>query len=187
MELTFVRHTSVDVPPGTCYGQTDVPLKSSFETEAAKVKQQLAGEHFDAVYTSPLSRCTRLAAYCGYPDAIRDPRLMEINFGEWEMKPFTSFTGEHAQRWFDDWINTPAPGGESFMDLYRRVADFLYELRQSDLQNVCIFTHGGVITCARIYTHQYDIKEAFRHIPDYGEVVRMTVPTTHTPLSSCTV
>ena len=34
MELILIRHTSVDVPPGVCYGQTDVPLKSTFEQEA---------------------------------------------------------------------------------------------------------------------------------------------------------
>ena len=26
MEVILIRHTSVDVPPGVCYGQTDVPL-----------------------------------------------------------------------------------------------------------------------------------------------------------------
>lgn len=35
MEVIFIRHTSVDVPPGVCYGQTDVPLRNSFEQEAA--------------------------------------------------------------------------------------------------------------------------------------------------------
>ena len=33
MEVIFIRHTSVDVPPGVCYGQTDVPLRHSFEQE----------------------------------------------------------------------------------------------------------------------------------------------------------
>ena len=35
MEVIFIRHTSVDVPLGVCYGQTDVPLRNSFEQEAA--------------------------------------------------------------------------------------------------------------------------------------------------------
>lgn len=33
MKLYLVRHTRVDVPSGICYGQTDVPLADSFETE----------------------------------------------------------------------------------------------------------------------------------------------------------
>ena len=41
MEIVLIRHTSVDVPPGVCYGQTDVPLKPSFEQEAAVSKENL--------------------------------------------------------------------------------------------------------------------------------------------------
>ena len=41
MKLVLVRHTSVDVPPAICYGQTDVPLKESFHIEADKVKTEL--------------------------------------------------------------------------------------------------------------------------------------------------
>ena len=89
MEVILIRHTSVDVPPGVCYGQTDVPLKPTFEAEAAVTAENLKTYlPFDHVYTSPLTRCVRLATYCGYPDAERDKRIMEINFGDWEMKPF---------------------------------------------------------------------------------------------------
>ena len=89
MEVYLIRHTSVDVAPGVCYGQTDVPLRPTFEAEAAVCNQQLQSlAPFDAVFTSPLTRCVRLATFCGYPDAIRDIRIMEINFGAWEMKPF---------------------------------------------------------------------------------------------------
>ena len=41
MEVILIRHTSVDVPPGVCYGQTDVPLKPTFEQEAAVTQENL--------------------------------------------------------------------------------------------------------------------------------------------------
>ena len=66
MKLYIARHTSVDVPQGTCYGHTDVPLRNTFNEEAEAVKQKLDGLHFDKVYTSPLSRCIRLASFCGF-------------------------------------------------------------------------------------------------------------------------
>ena len=57
MEIVLIRHTSVDVPPGVCYGQTDVPLKPSFEQEAAVSKENLKVYlPFDPVYTRPLTR-----------------------------------------------------------------------------------------------------------------------------------
>ena len=41
MEIYLIRHTSVDVPAGYAYGQTDVPLKPTFEEEAEEVKKGL--------------------------------------------------------------------------------------------------------------------------------------------------
>ena len=147
MEIYLVRHTSVDIPAGYAYGQTDVPLRPSFEDEAEAVKKNLSGHTFDKVWSSPLTRCTRLAAYCGYPDAEKEDR--------------------------NDWINVPAPSGESLQDQYTRVSHFLNEIRESDLQKVCIFAHGGVLTCARVYAGEYDLKEAFKNVPSYGTVIRL--------------
>ena len=66
MNIYLIRHTSVDVPKGLCYGQSDVPLRPTFEIEAAVTKAKIESIHFDMAYTSPLSRCTRLAQYCGF-------------------------------------------------------------------------------------------------------------------------
>ena len=82
MNIYLIRHTSVDVPKGLCYGQSDVPLRPTFEIEAAVTKAKIESIHFDMAYTSPLSRCTRLAQYCGFGDTIRDPRILELNFGD---------------------------------------------------------------------------------------------------------
>lgn len=84
MVVYLIRHTSVDVPQGVCYGQTDVPLNPTFEEEAALTSARLKGLQFDKVYMSPLTRCVRLATFCGYPDGERDDRIKEINFGDWE-------------------------------------------------------------------------------------------------------
>ena len=54
MEIYLVRHTSVDIPAGYAYGQTDVPLRPSFEDEAEAVKKNLSGHTFDKVWSSPL-------------------------------------------------------------------------------------------------------------------------------------
>lgn len=176
MEIYLVRHTSVDVPRGTAYGQTDVPLRDTFPEEAEKVKQQLEGQRFDAVYTSPLSRCIRLAAYCGYPDATPDNRLLELHFGEWEMKTWDELQADpRAAAWWDDWINTPTPRGESFRQQYDRLAHFLEETRAQGLQRICLFTHGGILSAARIYTGEIPFREAFRQVLPYGTVLRIEI------------
>ena len=78
--------TGVDIAYGT---DPNVPLNPRLKRKPAVTAEKLkAYLPFDHVYTSPLTRCVRLATYCGYPDAERDKRIMEINFGDWEMKPF---------------------------------------------------------------------------------------------------
>lgn len=174
MEIILIRHTSVDVPPGVCYGQTDVPLKSTFEAEAAVTAENLkAYLPFDHVYTSPLTRCVHLAAHCGYPDAERDKRIMEIDFGDWEMKPFEQNDDPRLQEWYADYIHVAATGGESFAMQYRRVSRFLEELRQKPYKRVAIFAHGGVLICAQMYAGIIKTEEAFNALTPYGGIIRI--------------
>lgn len=176
MEVILVRHTSPDVPAGTCYGQTDVPLKDSFAAEAAATLEVLAmlGAP-DAVFTSPLSRCVRLAEFCGYPDAVRDNRLLEMNFGEWEMQRYEEIHDPYIQDWYEDYINLPVPGGESFTMQYQRVSAFLEELRQQPFRRVLIFAHGGVLACAKIFAGLTAPKEAFFNLTPYGGFIRIDI------------
>ena len=108
MRITFIRHTSVDVEPGICYGCSDVGLASTFKEEAYAVKSSIEGEIFDAVYSSPLTRCVKLSGYCGYSTPILDECLKELNFGSWEMQKWDNITGPEITAWYDDWINQPA-------------------------------------------------------------------------------
>ena len=115
MILTLIRHTSVAVPKGVCYGQSDVALAGSFDSEAEVVCGRLKGRRFDEVYSSPLSRCVKLAARCGYENPKLDPRLMEMNFGEWEMKRYDEITDLRIELWYADFLNVIATGCESSM------------------------------------------------------------------------
>ncbi len=174
MEIILIRHTSVDVAPGVCYGQTDVPLKPAFEEEAAITAENLkVYTPFDHVYTSPLTRCVRLATYCGYLHAERDKRLMEINFGSWEMKPFDLNDDPRLQEWYADYLNVAATGGESFAMQYKRVSQFLDELKKKTYYRVAIFAHGGVLICAQIYAGVIKPEEAFNALTPYGGIIKI--------------
>ena len=175
MKIVLIRHTSVAVAPGTCYGQTDVETADTFEEEAAVTKSRIDGITFDQVYTSPLTRASKLAAYCGYPDAIRDDRLMEMNMGEWEMRRYDEIDDPALQAWFEDFLHLPAMGGESFPILYQRVASFLDELREKPYECVAVFAHGGVLICAGIYGGLFTADEAFDHQTGYGGMMVIEV------------
>ena len=83
MEVVLIRHTSVAVPKGTCYGQTDVPVADTFEQEAAATRAVLGRYgQFDAVFSSPLTRARLLAAACGYEQPVRElPVCLEFIHG----------------------------------------------------------------------------------------------------------
>ena len=110
----MIRHTSVDVPPGTCYGWTDVPTAETFEQEASVTKknleEMLQGKSFDKVYSSTLSRASKLAAFCGYPHPKLDSRLKEMFMGDWEMQHFDEIakTDPHIQEWYNDFMHLNA-------------------------------------------------------------------------------
>ena len=180
MKVYLVRHTSVDVPRSICYGQTDVPLKSSFPQEAALVKEKLENlfpdkSILDAVYTSPLSRCTRLAGFCGYDAAVREPRIMEMNFGDWEMQDYNRIEDPHLKVWYEDWINVRTTGGESFRDQFNRVSEFLQELKGAGKGTVLLFCHGGVLACAKVLSGRMDPKDAFSELDGYGSVIEIEI------------
>ncbi len=200
MEVILVRHTSVDVPKGTCYGQTDVPVCDTFEQEAEETRKSLEQylfdlqsnsvatrqsrcEHrsaltapsFDKVFSSPLTRARKLAAYCGYPDAVLDDRLMEMDMGEWEMQLYNEIQDPHLQEWYDDYMHLPTTGGEGFPDLYRRVAGFLEELRDKDYHRVGIFAHGGVLISAGIYAGLFSKENAWDYLVPFGGIQRIRI------------
>lgn len=172
MKIYLVRHTAVNVPKGMCYGQTDVPLKDSFESEAKLVKDKLVDIQPSVVYSSPLSRCVRLAKQCKFEQFVTDERLMELDFGDWETLMWNDLD---MSIWATDWINPLTPNGESFVQMYDRVSEFFDQLKAQNLDTVLIFTHGGVISCARVYFEKEDISKTFELMPQYGEVVYFEV------------
>lgn len=190
MRLHLIRHTTPDVPAGTCYGQADVALAATFAEEALDVKTRLDellhGGSPSRVFSSPLSRCTRLAEACGYPTPELDDRLKELNFGTWELQPFDSISDPQLQRWYDDYLYEAPTGGESFYAQTQRVASFLDELRatsqettgkdeKSPAGEVLIFTHGGVLLGAGIWAGLFSLEEAFTHRQPYGAILTLAL------------
>lgn len=175
MKIVLIRHTSVDVRPGICYGQSDVGVRDSFGQEAAKVREAIKAYSFDRVYSSPLSRCRMLASACGYDSPELDPRLMEINFGEWEMKAYDEIDDPRLQEWYDDFLNVRPTGGESSMEQCRRFLEFIDEIKACGYRTVGIFTHGGIIIHALVALAGWSYEKAFANQPAYGSVSEIDI------------
>ncbi len=177
--LYLIRHTSVDVPAGVCYGQSDVAPAPSYEEEKEEIKKVIAGIKFIKIFSSPLNRCKKLAAdIAPVGTGIEyDKRLMELDFGQWEMQPWNDISKtERAQIWFADFVNVKCPGGESYGDLLNRVENFIKELKEqySGKEDVLVIAHGGVIRAFHALLNDIAPEKAFELKVHHGEIFSLS-------------
>lgn len=171
MKLYLVRHTRVDTPAGICYGNSDVGLANTFPKELFAVQSKLEGIRFAKIYSSPLKRCVTLAQNLSR-SVIIDERIREFDFGEWEHKAWNDiYALETGKKWFNDYVNTSCPQGESFRMMLRRVNEFLSRQLPDTDENILIVTHAGIIRAFLILIEDYTINEAFDTPVAYGEVI----------------
>lgn len=169
--LYLVRHTHVDVPSGICYGTTDVSVADTFEEEVSAVQKKLCGVSFDRCYCSPLSRCLHLALELS-ESVTPDERLKELNFGTWEMMSWEEiYREEGSKEWFEDYINTPTPCGESYRMMEDRIKDFI--TAQPDDSRLLVVTHAGPIRAFLHLLTDCSVAEAYDRSIGYGEVIRL--------------
>lgn len=60
MDIYLIRHTEVAVSRSVAYGQSDVDLTDTYDEQYGRLRQHLPDEPV-ALFSSPLSRCSRLA------------------------------------------------------------------------------------------------------------------------------
>ena len=175
MNLFLIRHTKVDVKPRVCYGQTDVDVAPTFNKEAQKVKDEIQDISFSKIFSSPLKRCQKLSEFLFNDEIIFDDRLIELNFGNWEMKEWDKITDSEYHKWMNDYIKTPCLNGESFLDLHKRVNNFITDLKKENHENIAIVAHGGSIRSIILHITNKDLKDAFKIDVNYGEVIKIEI------------
>ena len=172
MLIHLIRHTTPQIAKGICYGQTDLELANNHQEEFASVKAKLF-DSYEAIYSSPLQRCLMLAREINSKELFVDDRLIEYNFGDWELKPWDSITGEHAQKWMQNYVEVAPPNGESLLMMQHRVDSFLHEILQSSYQSVAVVSHAGVLRLMHANVAGIQVKSMFDLKLDYGEVFEL--------------
>lgn len=178
MEVYLVRHTETVCEKGICYGQSDVGIREPYDVIFGSIVEQLPQ---DAVlYSSPLQRCTILAKHILentlIDSIIEDSRLMEMNFGDWELEKWDAIPQEDLNPWMEDFVNIRVPNGESFVDLHDRVLDFLEKkLTEESEKPVIIVAHAGVIRSFLCKINDLSLKDAFQNKVNYGDVIKIEI------------
>lgn len=150
MPLVVIRHGTAEGNRHHRFiGWSPVRLDPDGRRQAEAVADRLEAAGVERVVSSDLIRAVEtagpLAKRLGV-DVETDPRLREVNNGEWTGLLPT----EIAERWPDLWdgyINgedVARPDGEQWADVRHRVRDALTELASAETLTA-VFTHGGPV------------------------------------------
>lgn len=146
MELYYVRHGLTDWNvEGKIQGDTDIPLNDIGRSQAREAQKLLHDINFDFVIASPLSRAYETASIINethHKEIIVDERLRERNFGDLEGN---SIELSRVKTMWDPLVNYKPNNGESFLDVEKRINEFLDELKANvSSKTILIVAHGGI-------------------------------------------
>jgi alpha-ribazole phosphatase len=131
-------------------GHKDVELNVNGQEQAERLRDRLAAERIDFIYSSDLKRAwltAQVIASRHQLEVVACSELREINYGSCD-----GFTFEEIKRSYPDvaglcadWsLELEFPDGESVAQLTERVSRFLDRLKQhAPEQTVLIVSHGG--------------------------------------------
>lgn len=135
----FVHGTTTDNEQKKATGWLPGELSSLGKQQGKELGKIVSGRHFDVVFCSDLQRAvdTSSLVFGGRCHIITDARLRECNYG--------NLNGEDEKVVKDDLlerVDKPYPGGESYKDVEKRLADFLSFVRKDyDGKSIAIVAH----------------------------------------------
>lgn len=178
LEISLIRHGEIVRPkPDSLIGQLDVFMSDVGRRGVNELAKKIAQKQFEAIFTSPLSRCIESARIiCNYQQEqpLVVDCLKEIALGEWDGLS-KRYIKEKYSREFDErgqnFASFMPPGGESFIDLQERAWPCFFNIVKScykkKYQKIAIIAHAGVnrviiskITNASL-THIFSIKQNY--------------------------
>jgi alpha-ribazole phosphatase len=151
--LLLVRHGDTESNSRERYwGHSDVKLSGAGLEQADKLRDRLATEKIDVIYTSDLERAwltAKIIAQKHQLEVTVCPELREFNFGVVEGLTFDEISRLHpelAEFWASQNPKLRFPGGESLGDLRRRVNRFRQRLeKHTPEETVLIVAHAGAL------------------------------------------
>ena len=146
-----MRHGSTELNSARKFvGHSDAELSIIGYRQVECLRDRLAGEKIDIIYSSDLKRALTTAKTIAAKhklDVISCPELREVNYGKLEGVTFEEMrclypeVAELCAEWN---LQLKFPSGESVAELKERVTKFLDRLKQHmPEQTILIVAHGG--------------------------------------------
>ncbi|MFO0685754.1 MAG: histidine phosphatase family protein [Sandaracinus sp.] len=150
-EIVLLRHAETEWnAEGRWQGQSDVALSAKGRAEVRAVAERLAGERFDRIVSSDLSRAadTARGVAAGRPIEL-DPGLREMHLGSWcgLLHRDVALRYPDQLRALQNAEDVRIGGdGETVFELAARVTGVVGRLaRETPDGRVLVVTHGGVV------------------------------------------
>jgi len=157
MTLVLIRHGQTQWnEQRRTQGHLDSPLTQTGLQQAERLGRSLRDLSPRDFFCSDTGRARQTAeriarANPGFPPVRPDPRLRELDFGEWEGLAHDEIKTRYPEVYRiyrEDPASFRAPGGESFQDLERRFRSFAEELDFREDKTAIAVTHSGTIRVA---------------------------------------
>lgn len=151
--LLLVRHGETELKSSERYwGHTDVKLGTLGMEQVEKLRDLLATEKIDIIFSSNLKRASKTAEIIASrhnAKIIICAELREVNFGDIEGLTFNEVTQRYpevAKSWIDGNLELKYPGGESLGEFAKRVTSFTRRLKNvTPEQTALIVAHSGTL------------------------------------------
>ena len=162
-ELVVVRHGETEWNlVGRQQGHLDSPLTSLGRRQAAAIASRLAGEQFDALYSSDLGRAMHTAEYITQTTGLSlmpEPGLRERNLGVMQGLTYAEVEQQYPEVFGLFRSGDPdyvLPGGESSRQRYERHVRTVSGIVTRHIGGrVLLVAHGGVL--ASLFRHALHI------------------------------
>jgi broad specificity phosphatase PhoE len=182
-DLWLARHGQTDWNlEGRWQGQSsDAPaLNETGKTQALAILEQAKDLDISAVYTSDLQRAQQTAEAVARPLGLPvtvEPCLREMDLGAWEGMLYddirSQFPREYAQRTHDP-IHTPAPDGESPLNVAERVIPAVEEIAaRHPAESVLIVSHGISLAVLVCHAGGIPLDRVYEYVPENAKLYQV--------------
>jgi alpha-ribazole phosphatase len=169
MRLILVRHPKPRCEPGLCYGRLDLECETqALETAVSRLRDLAAAA---CVFSSPARRAFDLASRLD-AHAIADPRLQELNFGDWEGRRWQDLGREAIDVWRQGLPGSAPPNGETLTAMAARCADWIASL-EAGARPILAVTHAGPIRVIRAMIEDQPLLTYFTAAIPFAEPIEL--------------
>lgn len=143
MKVYIVRHGEVPHNVLKMYNNENEDLTDNGIVQALELRDKIKDIKFDMVIASPLLRTIHTENILTYYDdsIITDDRLSERDCGDLSGKPNECTNREEYWNYYTE---IQYGTSENIQEFFKRVYNFLDELKQEDYESVLIVAHSGV-------------------------------------------